>query len=864
MQVQGSAAPRLSWLEPLKALALLGILLNHAIEALGPSAWFTNPGRDWPALAWRLEHFFPDLGSAGISWLTFLGWLGDSGPGVFIILSGFGLTWSALQRPADPDYLRHLCVRLARILPLYVLVHWGTLALAALLPDVAASFEDPRVFISLAGVRATHELFQFLNPSWWFIWLILQLYVVFPLLLRILRRHGALALLLGSLAVTVLSRGYGIAFAEHRYDWLTGLFFGSRLAEFAAGMAAAHWALSRRAHLDTERLPLKAVLLFAAPAYGAGLTASLFLPSVLISNLLVSVGLTGLLYCVWRAVAWAGRPLSDALTWIGGVSYAVFLLHQAPLNWAMNTLSSQSMPLRIAVAGVVLVASFPAARACELLLQRFRSHADALVRLPGFAWIVGAFATAMFGLLVLADDAVADPAKREVFAFLLGSAVLITVALEWAAAVSLSRAARGILWTAAAGALLYLFVLGRGHGLASALFAVAAGVTATLAHARAQSRRRAIAYAVAATGAAVMIAELVLRVAAPLETSRWGEYPVLTRHATRVYALKPAAQAHLRYNNYDYSVRTNAAGLSMGPISAQRPAPDTLRILALGNAFTMPEGVDYEQSWTQLLQATLRRCLAPRTVEVINAGVTGYSATQKLPQFRELSALYQPDIVIEQFFATEFEWVTWSPDKQLHNIGLARDPHESVLDGVLGASQVLAHLERASGELMAALRGGMSPWRQSRALLRYHQQQDEDVYSERAISLTRDYLSTLQHEAARNGMSAMVMFVPTALSIMPWESLGYAADDLERDDPALDLERPRREFGRVMAQVALPWLDLSAPLREAAATQPYFADSWHWTAAGHDVAARAVVQELVARGFVGSRCAAEALPGGES
>lgn len=53
------AAPPLDWLDPLKAFALLGILLNHLVEELGPGPWFTNPSSSWPPLAERLQTFFP-------------------------------------------------------------------------------------------------------------------------------------------------------------------------------------------------------------------------------------------------------------------------------------------------------------------------------------------------------------------------------------------------------------------------------------------------------------------------------------------------------------------------------------------------------------------------------------------------------------------------------------------------------------------------------------------------------------------------------------------------------------------------------------------------------------------------------------
>ena len=43
---------RLDWLDPLKAMALLAIILNHIVEEFGSKPWFTNPFNGWPDFAW--------------------------------------------------------------------------------------------------------------------------------------------------------------------------------------------------------------------------------------------------------------------------------------------------------------------------------------------------------------------------------------------------------------------------------------------------------------------------------------------------------------------------------------------------------------------------------------------------------------------------------------------------------------------------------------------------------------------------------------------------------------------------------------------------------------------------------------------
>jgi hypothetical protein len=49
---------------------------------------------------------------------------------------------------------------------------------------------------------------------------------------------------------------------------------------------------------------------------------------------------------------------------------------------------------------------------------------------------------------------------------------------------------------------------------------------------------------------------------------------------------------------------------------------------------------------------------------------------------------------------------------------------------------------------------------------------------------------------------------------------------------------------------AIPFLDLTAPLR--AADTPYFTYDGHWTASGHAVAARALLETMRAQGWLTS------------
>src|SRR5450432_612957 len=367
--ISASVAQRIEWLDPVKALALLAILLNHVVEEFGPGPWFTNPDNSWPSLAVRLHTIVPPGTSPFLQSVRAAGWLGDAAPGVFILASGVGLTLSALADPASTldtrDFYRR---RLLRLFPLYIAMHFVVLAGALFVPGNIDSFAGLRTMLSLTGIRALPGTFFHLSPSWWFVWLILQLYVVYPYLFRALRKLGPTNFFACALTLTIAARLVGLALPRGRYAWLTGLFFASRLAEFAVGMVLAQMIVSRRARPSASPAPPPpstfAIFAMSLPCYVLGLLASFTLPGALVSNLLVTVGMTGIFWAVWQSVLRPEPHVAQAMQWLGKRSYAIFLLHQPLLQWTAAWFG-QLRATHLAAALVALGLSVPAAAGVE-------------------------------------------------------------------------------------------------------------------------------------------------------------------------------------------------------------------------------------------------------------------------------------------------------------------------------------------------------------------------------------------------------------------------------------------------------------------------------------------------------------------
>ena len=187
------AAPHVAWIDGIKAIALLWIVLVHWSERVFGFPLFANPSNHWPPFPELIAQLQPLVGYGDWDWplsvLRLIGWMGDGGVQLFLIASGFGLTLALLPRGEGMRWGDFYRRRLGRIYPMWWLAHLGLLVLGLLIP-IGISPVSETFWLSFLGFRATPETIYVLSPAWWFIGLILQLYAVFPLLYWLLTRLG--------------------------------------------------------------------------------------------------------------------------------------------------------------------------------------------------------------------------------------------------------------------------------------------------------------------------------------------------------------------------------------------------------------------------------------------------------------------------------------------------------------------------------------------------------------------------------------------------------------------------------------------------------------------------------------------------
>lgn len=127
--------------------------------------------------------------------------------------------------------------------------------------------------------------------------------------------------------------------------------------------------------------------------------------------------------------------------------------------------------------------------------------------------------------------------------------------------------------------------------------------------------------------------------------------PPLVPDAHRHHAMVPGSQSEIRQRDFAYIQRVNQLGLRGRETTVEKPA-GTIRVLMLGDSFTMGKGVEDDETFSVLVERALQEHLAAcggRSVEVLNGGIDSYAPILSYIYFdRELVRL-APDLVVLNF-----------------------------------------------------------------------------------------------------------------------------------------------------------------------------------------------------------------------
>ncbi|WP_300154889.1 acyltransferase family protein [Solidesulfovibrio sp.] len=327
---------RVTQIESIRVLAMAGIFFYHLWTVL-PEGGAQNP----------LGPILGDVLSQG-----YLGVV------VFNAITGFVLTLPHADPGGKPplgflDFFRR---RFGRIVPQYYLslLLWSLVAaLAGAMPLAAlAACVAEKIFFVQTFDPAR---FFCLEPALWWMGLLAQFYLFFPLLLRLFRALGpgraTAACLVGGWGLwLVLSLLAKVSATAALLDYMLYFNLPYRLPEFALGMAFAMTWKARAASGEgvdpVTGLPDSWRLGFLGLAYFALPLAILFknaLPMPFAHILLTAacIGVAGSLFAWPRMALWGAKPGVAAAA---AASYSFYLLHQPILGYGADAIRSHMAP----------------------------------------------------------------------------------------------------------------------------------------------------------------------------------------------------------------------------------------------------------------------------------------------------------------------------------------------------------------------------------------------------------------------------------------------------------------------------------------------------------------------------------------
>ena len=125
---------------------------------------------------------------------------------------------------------------------------------------------------------------------------------------------------------------------------------------------------------------------------------------------------------------------------------------------------------------------------------------------------------------------------------------------------------------------------------------------------------------------------------------------LLRRHPQRSYAYQPGFNGRITTDDYDIEVVINIDGMR----DKQVEPSQTVKILAIGDSFTVGYGVENEEAWPHQLELLINRDTAGGYKRVLNGGVSGYSVRQARMVYEEYDSIYFPKMVILGLYTTRY------------------------------------------------------------------------------------------------------------------------------------------------------------------------------------------------------------------
>ncbi len=303
------------------------------------------------------------------------------------------------------------------------------------------------------------------------------------------------------------------------------------------------------------------------------------------------------------------------------------------------------------------------------------------------------------------------------------------------------------------------------------------------------------------------------------------------------WRLRPDAEVHW----LGVPVEVNSLGVR-GPERSHDAAEGVKRILFLGDSVVFGFRIEEDADTLPMQLERSLRASTSSEVEVINAGVGGWSTWQEAEFLRTEGARYRPDVVVLGFVLNDV-----TEKLSLQRFGgqeqgfQLRNTRRSGWVGWLAATS-WADLAR---EAVARFDVGESASEAAaqRELLSVYDliRIPGDPRVRRAWDLTLPQLTAIRDWCTSHAVPLMIVVFPYTVQL--YEQRGQ------------DFGAPQARLARFCRKKGVPMLDLRGPLvramqREGLTEYELYLDAVHPSPAGHAIVAEFIAQELLSRGWL--------------
>ena len=307
--------------------------------------------------------------------------------------------------------------------------------------------------------------------------------------------------------------------------------------------------------------------------------------------------------------------------------------------------------------------------------------------------------------------------------------------------------------------------------------------------------------------------------------------PYLRPHHYTLYELTPD------YRSPDGSKRHNSYGFR-GPEFEVRKPQGTCRVVCMGDSAVYSSRIDEDElTYPARLEHHLRLAFPERTIEVLNAGVPGYTSAEDLLSFIFKVQPLAPDLIV--FYHTHTDvfprrWPTLSRDYGEYR-KVWRDSwlrHTSLWRRIAGPFRP----ERRLGHLVTRAR-------------------------EKLGRITYENLRTNPPDHFAANLRSLAILcqgwgIPLLFVNPPYPHVDDGIDPSRLPLPALGVHEHRRVIEEIGAELGVPVYDLRSDMprapRDAAelGASRVYQDSVHVTPEGADMMARAICRTIVRLGLI--------------